>query len=89
MTEIIHTISLEEAARPLLDFYQRAGESAPELIPVNGVDMPEPYRRLLVHADDMTPTLEEFHGNRIHLRILGREQNETAYKREVVLELGP
>jgi len=89
MTEIIHTISLEEAARPLLDFYQREGESAPELIPIDGGDMPEPYRRLLVHADDMTPTLEEFHGSRIHLRLLGREQNETTYKREVVLESSP
>lgn len=88
MPEIIHTVSLEDSARPLLDFYKRAGESAPELIAINGDDMPEPYRRLLVHADDMTPTLEEYHGERIHLRLIGREQNEAAYNREVVLEAG-
>ena len=67
------TLSLLDAARPLLDFYQRGGVAPPELLPIDGADMPEPYRKLLVHADDMTPTLEHFHGQRIHLRMVNRE----------------
>ena len=88
MPETAPSLSLEDAARPLLEFYQRAGKAAPDLMPIDGSEMPEPYRRLLVHADDMTPTLEEFHGDRIHLRLLGREESEACYKREVVLEAG-
>jgi len=49
--------------------------------------MPEPYRSLLVHESDMTPTLEKFHGADIHLRILGRDQRGDFYFREVVLQL--
>ena len=82
------TLSLHAAARPLLDFYQRGGVAPPELLPIDGTDMPEPYRKLLVHADDMTPTLEHFHGARIHLRMVNREVTEAAYTREVILEAG-
>ena len=49
--------------------------------------MPEPYRSLLVHERDMTPTLEKFHGSEIHLKILKREQRGDFYSREVVLLL--
>ena len=88
MPETAPSLSLEDAARPLLEFYQRAGEAAPDLLLIDSSEMPEPYRRLLVHDDDMTPTLEEFHGDRIHLRLLSREESEASYKREVVLEAG-
>ena len=88
MPETASSLPIEDAARPLLEFYQRAGEAAPDLLPIGGSEMPEPYRRLLVHSDDMTPTLEEYHDDRIHLRLLGREESETTYKREVVLEAG-
>jgi chorismate-pyruvate lyase len=82
------TLSLHDAAKPLLDFYQRGGVAPPELLPIDGEDMPEPFRKLLVHADDMTPTLEHFHGSRIHLRMVNREVTEAAYTREVILEAG-
>jgi chorismate-pyruvate lyase len=49
--------------------------------------MPEPYRSLLVHERDMTPTLEKFHNSDIHLKILKREQRDDFYFREVVLLL--
>jgi chorismate-pyruvate lyase len=88
MTQIAERITLEQAAKPLLDFYNRAGEPAPELFTINCKEMPEPYRSLLVHDDDMTPTLEKFHGERIHLRLIGREKSENSYVREVVLEAG-
>src|SRR5207247_888701 len=50
-------------------------------------EMPEPYKSLLVHQRDMTPTLENFHGRSVHLRVLGRERRGEDYSREVVLQL--
>ena len=88
MTTPAPSLSLQESARPLLDFYQRGGVEPPELLPIDGSAMPEPYRSLLVHDGDMTPTLEKYHKDRIHLRLLTRETTESAYNREVILEAG-
>ena len=38
---------------------------------IDGEEMPEPFKSLLVHGNDMTPTLESFHGRCVHLRVLG------------------
>lgn len=72
---------------PLDDFYARAGLPLPGIERIGGEEMPEPYRSLLVHDHDMTPTLEKFHGGDIHLKILKREQRGDFYFREVVLQL--
>jgi len=74
-------------AHPLDDFYARAGLRLPMIERIAGDQVPEPYRGLLVHEKDMTPTLEKFHGAEIHLRILGRDQRADFYFREVVLLL--
>jgi hypothetical protein len=58
---------------------------APESEPVRGADMPEPYRSLLVHRRDMTPTLERFHGDSIHIEVLSRQLKGNLYSRDVVL----
>ena len=72
-------------AYPLDEFYARAGLTRCRLIErLPGEQVPEPYRTLLVHETDMTPTLEKFHGGDIHLRILNREQRDDFYFREVV-----
>ena len=72
---------------PLDEFYARAGLPMPGIEHIQGEQMPEPYRSLLVHQRDMTPTLEKFHGSDIHLKILKREQRGDFYFREVVLLL--
>src|SRR5882672_12907488 len=72
---------------PLDDFYARAGMPLPPIERISGEQMPEPYRSLLVHERDMTPTLEKFHGSDIHLKILKREQRGDSYFREVALLL--
>jgi chorismate-pyruvate lyase len=72
---------------PLDDFYARAGLPLPGIEQIQGDEMPEPYRSLLVHERDMTPTLEQFHHSNIHLKILKREQRGDFYFREVVLLL--
>ena len=74
-------------AYPLDDFYAQARRALPEIVAVNGAEMPEPYRTLLVHDSDMTPTLEKFHGDAIHLRVIRSQERDGAYYREVVLLL--
>ena len=70
---------------PLDEFYERAGLPLPPMIPVDGHEVPEPYRGLLVHARDMTPTLESAYGRNIHLRVLDRTLAGNVLSREVVL----
>jgi chorismate-pyruvate lyase len=70
---------------PLNDFYARNGQLLPPLEEVDGPAIPEPYRSLLVHQNDMTSTLESYHGGTIHLRIMSKLRRVNEYFREVVL----
>jgi chorismate-pyruvate lyase len=72
---------------PLDMIYAQSGVPLPQVSPVAGEEVPEPYRRLLVHNRDMTPTLEAFHGERIHLRVTRWRLDGEAYWRQVVLTL--
>lgn len=72
---------------PLDRFYVRAGLPLPSVDPVDGPHVPEPYCQLLVHGHDMTPTLEGFHRERIHLDVRAREVEGDALWRQVVLLL--
>ena len=70
---------------PLDLFYAEAGLPLPSFSRVAGEEVPEPYRRLLVHTNDMTPTLEAFHREKIHLRLVRRHIEGDAYCRQVIL----
>jgi chorismate-pyruvate lyase len=48
-------------------------------------EVPEPYRTLLVHSRDMTPTLAAFYGAPPELRVLSRHRDGEVYFREVLL----
>jgi chorismate-pyruvate lyase len=72
-------------AYPLDDFYAQQGLKLPVIGAVPGEEVPQPYRSLLVHDDDMTPTLEHFHGGRVHVTVMRRQQRGDYYFREVVL----
>ncbi|MBI4657372.1 MAG: hypothetical protein HY735_00755 [Verrucomicrobia bacterium] len=72
---------------PLDEFYAQAARSLPVINTVSEDRIPEPYRVLLVHDQDMTPALEAFHRQNIHLRILSRQHRGDFYFREVVLAL--
>ena len=76
---------LEDFAFPLSEFYTRAGLSLPRIEVIAAAAIPAPYRALLDHHDDMTPTLERFHNCEIWIHALGRERREDSYSREVVL----
>ena len=77
----------ESFTYPLSEFYSRARLPLPRIETTTGDAVPEPYRTLLVHHEDMTPTLEGFHKSQIHLEILSRERRGGFYFREVVLRL--
>ncbi len=68
-------------------FYSRAGLRLPLLARLERDEVPEPYRGLLVHSHDLTPTLEAFYGQRLGLKVLSRRREGTSYLREVVLQL--
>jgi len=66
-------------------FYLRAGRKAPRLSRLSDEQLPSPYKSLLAHSADMTPTLEAFYRQPLGLEVLNRELYEDTYRREVVL----
>lgn len=72
-------------AYPLDEFYALSKRELPVIEQIDGAEMPEPYRSLLVHNTDMTPTLEKFHDDRIYLNVISRQTRSDFYFREVIL----
>lgn len=70
---------------PLSHFSRASGHPLPSCEFIDGAVMPEPYRTLLVHHGDMTSRLEEFHRAPMTLRVLHRETDGDALRREVLL----
>ncbi len=68
-------------------FYARAGLRLPRLLKLERDEMPQPYRKLLVHSMDLTPTLESFYRETLGLTVLSRRREGTSYLREVILQL--
>lgn len=71
--------------QPLRVMYSRLGLALPPMHAVEGADMPQWSRRLLVHDGDMTPTLEAHHRATLHLHLLHRLIDGQALLRLVVL----
>lgn len=72
---------------PLRGHYVSAGRRLPRWEQVDPAEIPEPQRSLLVHERDMTRTLEQFHRDKIHLRVLSSRRDGESYWRESALEL--
>lgn len=70
---------------PLNEFYEQAGLALPSATRINGRDMPEPYRRLLVHDRDMTPTMEAAYHRKMNLRVLKYALDDQVFSRQIVL----
>src|SRR5438552_902278 len=66
-------------------FYARAGLTLPPLERLKDGEVPRPYKALLVHSQDMTPTLENFYRQPLGLTVLSRERHNDSYYREVIL----
>jgi chorismate-pyruvate lyase len=70
---------------PLAAFYERAGRPCPPIEVLKAGDLVDPFKKLLVHSNAMTGTLEAFHGGRLDLRVLSRQQSASSYVRHIVL----
>ncbi len=77
-----------ELIYPLNVFYFERGMDVPYLEVIDAERVPEPYRRLLVHDRDMTPTLEAHWGSPLHLHRIRSEQSDGVCLREVLLLTG-
>ena len=90
MLSPVTSAKLSDSVQPpwaglLEHFYTRTNQPAPLLRPLDGDHVPQPYRALLVHSCDMTPTLEAYYRQPIALKVLSRELQDQSYSREVVL----
>jgi hypothetical protein len=72
---------------PLSDFYTDLQLPLPQVGRLQPEEVPDPYRRLLVHDRDMTPTLESAYNGRLHLRVLRYSVEDSVVKRLVALVL--
>ena len=76
-----------EQLNPLLYFYAEEEVASLEIHDVPTAEIPEPYRTLLVHNGDMTPALEAYHRESIHLKVLKKHITNRIYSRKVLLLL--
>lgn len=73
--------------RVLDRFYDDVPDRAPLSVELlDAANVPEPYRKLLVHQRDMTSTLAEYHGEAIRLQVLERTIGAHELARHIVLE---
>ncbi len=70
---------------PFHFFYEKAEIDLPDFAFVEGGEVPYPYRSLLVHRNDMTPTLAAFHHSRLYLKVHQFESNDDFVMRLVSL----
>ena len=68
---------------PLRQFYSDGELPKPERL--EGAQIPQPYRSLLVHERDMTLVLQEHFHATLTLRVLAKRQEPHALRRQVVL----
>lgn len=80
--------ALSEALHRLLPFhffYEKAELDLPDFTFLTGDEVPYPYRSLLVHTNDMTPTLAAFHHSKLYLEVHEHEQSDEFVMRLVTL----
>jgi chorismate-pyruvate lyase len=59
----------------------------PEAVAVPAEALPQPYRKLLVHHDHMTVTVEDHFGDAVDVRVLECRRNGDEYARKILLAL--
>ncbi len=57
--------------------------------PVAGAAVPPPFKRLLVHDQHMTVTLEAYHGDPVHLNVHDSVLRDDEYIRKITLHATP
>ena len=69
--------------KPLADFH--IGRALPKVRFIEAAEMPDSCRQLLDHSDDMTSTLQRFHGEEIRVHVLDSRRDDISYERQVLL----
>lgn len=59
----------------------------PEAVPVPAEDVPQPYRRLLVHHEHMTVTVEDHYGGAVDVQVMACRRTGDEYARKILLKL--
>ena len=70
---------------PIHFFYEKHGRPMPDFQFLDGKEVPYPYRSLLVHENDMTPTLAAFHHSKLYLEVHEKEATDAFVMRMVTL----
>ena len=83
----IQASQLSSLLYPLDEVYEDLRMPLPLVSLIDGHEMPEPYRSLLVHDTDMTSTLEAAYRQRIHLHVIKYRVRDNVLMRHVVLVL--
>ena len=89
------TVDSREASARLADalhqlmpfhyFYEKAGKPLPDFTFLTKSEVPYPYRSMLVHENDMTPTLAAFHHSNLYLEVHEHDESENYLMRLVTL----
>ena len=80
------TLASDNLLWPLNLFYERDGQH-PEVTPLTGQQVPGPYSEILVHDNDMTPTLERYYEDTVHVERRNVLNDDAVSTREVILRL--
>jgi chorismate-pyruvate lyase len=72
---------------PLNEFYEQAGLPLPSVVRIEEREVPEPYKSLLVHNRDMTPTIADAYHCAIQLRVLQHSLRDNVFSRQIILVL--
>jgi chorismate-pyruvate lyase len=72
---------------PLTEFYEESGLPLPAIARLEESAVPEPYKSLLVHERDMTPTVAEAYHRSVGLRVLKHSLRDNVFSRQIVLVL--
>ena len=70
---------------PFHFFYEKLGKELPDFTFLDGDEVPYRYRSLLVHKNDMTPTLAAFHHSKLDLKVHRHEDSDNMIMRLVSL----
>lgn len=70
---------------PIHFFYEKSGRAMPDFCFLEGAEVPYPYRSMLVHENDMTPTLAAFHHSKLYLEVHQHEATDDYLIRLVTL----
>lgn len=74
--------------RELLSTFADEGDLE-RFTPIDGAAVPQPFKRLLVHGQHMTVTLEDHHGGPVHLNVHDSLIGDDEYARKITLHATP